>query len=475
MSEFEQMLDESFKTIRKGEVVEGTVISVRDNDVVVNIGYKHDALLAKTELTKDPEADIHELIHEGDPIKARVLSVNDGGGLVVLTMQKMFREKISQVLQDAFDNHTPVTATVDEVVNKGITATVDEVKVFIPASLVNDPFEKDLTKYVGQEITMYILAYEPRKHRVVGDRKSLILEEREAALKNILDNIHEGDIVEGTVKNVTDFGAFIDLGGADGLLHISEMSWGHIGNPKKAFKSGDTIRAFVKSIDGKKIGLSRKFPDENPWADAEKKFAVDTVVTGKVARLTDFGAFINLADGVDGLLHVSQITQERIEKPSDVLTLGQEVTAKITQLDLDAKRISLSIRAMLPKPERKPRNTRAPREEENTENADGTLNIAKYIAKLDREEAKKEAAEKAKALKDSIEEKAFEAGVAIEEKVTEEKAKVAEAVADIKEAAEEKVEAIKEAAVEKAEEVQEAVAEKVEEIKEAIEEKKDEA
>ncbi|MBR4769007.1 MAG: S1 RNA-binding domain-containing protein, partial [Lachnospiraceae bacterium] len=183
----------------------------------------------------------------------------------------------------------------------------------------------------------------------------------------------------------------------------------------------------------------------------------------------------NLADGVDGLLHVSQITQERIEKPSDVLTLGQEVTAKITQLDLDAKRISLSIRAMLPKPERKPRNTRAPREEENTENADGTLNIAKYIAKLDREEAKKEAAEKAKALKDSIEEKAFEAGVAIEEKVTEEKAKVAEAVADIKEAAEEKVEAIKEAAVEKAEEVQEAVAEKVEEIKEAIEEKKDEA
>ncbi|MBR4768033.1 MAG: S1 RNA-binding domain-containing protein, partial [Lachnospiraceae bacterium] len=182
MSEFEQMLDESFKTIRKGEVVEGTVISVRDNDVVVNIGYKHDALLAKTELTKDPEADIHELIHEGDPIKARVLSVNDGGGLVVLTMQKMFREKISQVLQDAFDNHTPVTATVDEVVNKGITATVDEVKVFIPASLVNDPFEKDLTKYVGQEITMYILAYEPRKHRVVGDRKSLILEEREAVL-----------------------------------------------------------------------------------------------------------------------------------------------------------------------------------------------------------------------------------------------------------------------------------------------------
>ena len=424
MSEFDQMLDESFKTIKNGEVVKGTVLSVRDNEVVVNIGYKHDALLAKSELTNDPEADLHSLINVGDEIEARVSKVNDGDGNVILTKKRMYVEKVSQVLQDAFDNHTPVTAVVDEIVNKGISATVDDVKVFIPASLVNDPFEKDLSKYEGKEITFYISDYQPKKRRVIGDRKSLLIEEREEALKNILDTIHEGDIVEGTVKNVADFGAFIDLGGADGLLHISEMSWGHIGSPKKAFKPGDTVRVFVKSIDGKKIGLSRKFPDENPWADAEEKFAVGTVVTGKVARLTDFGAFVNIADGVDGLLHVSQITQERIEKPSDVLTLGQEITAKITLLDVDAKKISLSVKALLPKPERAPRphRERGRREDENVENEDGTLNIAKYIAKLDKEEAKKEALEQAAAAKEEAEAKAeaaAEAAEAVEEKVEE--------------------------------------------------------
>ncbi|MBO4412194.1 MAG: S1 RNA-binding domain-containing protein, partial [Lachnospiraceae bacterium] len=229
---------------------------------------------------------------------------------------------------------------------------------------------------------------------------------------------------EGTVKSVTDFGAFIDLGGADGLLHITEMGWNRIGNPKKHFKPGDSVRAFVKSINGKKIGLSKKFPDENPWLNAEERFAVGTVITGKVARLTDFGAFVNLAEGIDGLIHVSQITRDRVEKPSDVLELGQEVTAKIIALNTDEKKISLSMKALLPKqerPERKPRGNRAPREE-SFENEDGTVNIAKYIAKLDREEALKAEKEKAEA-------EAAKAAEAVQEKAAE---AVAEAVEEAK-------------------------------------------
>ena len=283
--------------------------------------------------------------------------------------------------------------------------------------------------------------YVPKKHRVIGDRKQLLITERKAALKSVLDNINVGDIVEGTVKNVKDFGAFIDIGGADGLLHISEMSWGRIKNPNRLYKVGDQVRCFVKNIEGEKIGLSVKFPDENPWNNAEVKYAVGNVVTGKVARLTDFGAFVELDNGIDGLLHVSQITRERIEKPADALTEGQEVTVKVTGLDLENKKISLSMKALLPREERPQRGTRnGHRNEDNLTTADGTVNIEAYIKKMDAEEARKEAALKA--------------------------AEKAEAVA-------EKAEEVKEAVAEKVEDVKEAVADKIEEIKENFE-KKDE-
>ncbi len=475
MSEFDQMLDESIKTIKTGEVIKGTIISVRDDDIVVNIGYKHDGILAKSELTNDPAVDLHELYHAGDEIEARVSKVNDGEGNVLLTMKRGFggyNDRVSQVIMDAFENKTVLTAVVDEIVNKGLTVTVDGVKVFIPASMVTDPFESDLSKYLGQEISFLISDYVPKKHRVIGDRKSLILKEREEALQHILETLHEGDVIDGTVKSFTDFGAFIDLGGADGLLHITEMSWSRVGSPKKLFKLGDTVRVFVKSINGKKIGLSRKFPDENPWANAEEKYAVGTVVTGKVARLTDFGAFVNLQEGIDGLVHVSQIMRERVEKPSDVLELGQEVTAKVIALDTDEKKISLSMRALLPKPEhqdrpdRRGRGNRAPREE-SFENEDGTVNIEKYIAKLDREEAMK-----AKAEAGAAAEEAKEAAEAVAEEAKE----TAEAVVEeAKETAEAAVEEVKETAEAVAEEAKETAEEAVAEVKEAVEEKKEAA
>ena len=424
MSEsFEQMLNESFKTIRNGEVVKGTVIAVKDNEIVVNIGNKHDGVIAKNDFTNDANANLSDLVNVGDEVEAKIIRVNDGDGLVQLSTRRMRNERTSQVLQDAFENKTVVKAVVDEVVKGGITCTVDEVKIFIPASLVNDTFERDLSKYQGQEIEFQISEYNPRKHRVIGDRKTLIQTAKEEALQEVLSKIQEGDVVEGTVKNVTDFGAFVDIGGADGLLHVSEMGWGRITNPRKVLKAGQVVRVYIKGIDGTKIALSKKFPDEDPWADAEEKFAVGNVVTGKVARLTDFGAFIELAPDVDGLLHVSQIQRERVEKPSDVLKTGDEVTCKVIEMDPEAKKISLSVKALLPKPERRPRPERK-RRENPMENADGTFNIDAYIAANPLEEEKpEEAAEEVKGaveeVKETVEEAVEQAVETAEEAVEE--------------------------------------------------------
>ena len=230
--------------------------------------------------------------------------------------------------------------------NGGLGVVVDEARVFIPASLVSDTFVKDLSVYKDKEVSFVITEYNPKKRRIIGDCKKLIVEAKEKAQKELLEKIHEGDTIEGTVKNVTDFGAFIDLGGVDGLLHISEMSWGRTENPKKVYKIGDSVKCFIKEINGDKIALSVKYPDQNPWNDASTKYAVGNVVTGKVARMTDFGAFVQLEDGIDALLHVSQISREHINKPEDVLKIGQEITAKVVDLNEAEKKISLSMKAV---------------------------------------------------------------------------------------------------------------------------------
>ena len=221
-----------------------------------------------------------------------------------------------------------------------------ETRVFIPASLVSDTYEKDLSKYAGQEIEFVITEFNPRRRRIIGNRKQLLVAEKAQKQKELMEKIHVGDKVEGVVKNVTDFGAFIDLGGADGLLHISEMSWGRVENPKKVFTVGEKLTVLIKDINGDKIALSLKFPEENPWLTADEKFAVGNVVTGKVARMTDFGAFVELAPGVDALLHVSQISREHVAKPSDVLSIGQEITAKVVDFNGEDKKISLSMKAL---------------------------------------------------------------------------------------------------------------------------------
>lgn len=383
---FEQMLEESFKTIHNGEVVEGTVIDVKPDEIILNIGYKSDGIITRNEYSNTPNLDLTTAVKVGDTMEARVMKVNDGDGQVLLTYKRLAADKGNKKLEEAFNNKEVLKATVAQILDGGLSVVVEESRVFIPASLVSDTYERDLSKYLGQEIEFVITEFNPRRRRIIGDRKQLLMAEREKLQEELFSRIKVGDVVDGVVKNVTDFGVFVDLGGADGLLHISEISWGRVENPKKVFKPGQELKVLVKDIQEKKIALSLKFADSNPWNDAESKYAVDKVVTGKIARMTDFGAFVELEPGIDALLHVSQISREHIDKPSDILKVGQEVTAKIVDFKPEDKKISLSMKALI-EPEKKEEEEAAADDNEDVVSVD----INAEIEKAKEEEAKEEA------------------------------------------------------------------------------------
>ena len=369
---FLEMVDESFKTIRTGEIVKGTVIDVKPDEIILNIGYKSDGILTRNEYSNDNSLDLTTVVKVGDEMDVKVLKAGDADGMVILSYKRLALDRGNKRIEDAFNNKEVLTAQVAQVLDGGLVVVVEEVRIFIPASLVSDAYEKDLTKYAGQEIQFVVTEYNPRRRRYIGNRKMLILADKQEKAKALFETIKVGDVVDGVVKNVTDFGAFIDLGGADGLLHISEMSWGRVENPKKVFKVGDTVKVLIKNIDGSKIALSRKFDDENPWKDATSKYAIGNIVTGKVARMADFGAFIELEPGIDALLHVSQIAREHIDKPSDVLQTGQEVTAKIVDFNEADRKISLSIKELTA-------DTDKPAEDDET----ATVDIDQVIAEED--------------------------------------------------------------------------------------------
>jgi 4-hydroxy-3-methylbut-2-enyl diphosphate reductase len=344
---FEQLLEEeNVVEINNGDVVEGIVLGVKEDEIILNIGYKSEGIITRNEYTNTPNLDLTTMVKIGDKMEAKILKVNDGEGQVSLTYKRLAAEKGNKRLEEAFNNKEVLTATVAAVLNGGLSVIIDEARVFIPASLISDAYEKDLTKYAGLEIDFVVTEFNPRKRRIIGNRKQLIVAEKEILKKELFEKIEVGMTVEGTVKNITDFGAFIDLGGADGLLHISEMSWGRVDNPKKLFKIGDKVKTFIKDIQGEKIALSLKFDGKNPWITAEENYANGNIVTGKVARMTDFGAFIELEPGIDALLHVSQISRDHVEKPANVLSIGQEITAKVVEFNKEDRKVSLSVKAL---------------------------------------------------------------------------------------------------------------------------------
>ena len=349
-SEFGQLLEEAGgrTSYYVGEIIEGTVDDVKENELVLNIGIKSDGVVKKEEFTKDASADLTALVKKGDTLTVKVLKKDDGEGRYLLSYLRVQQEKNTKFLLDSFENHTVLTGTVTDAVKGGVLVDVEGSSIFVPASLASDAFERDLSKLKGQTVELQLIECEPKKRRVIGDIKTNLVAKKAQAKAEALSSLTVGDVVGGVVKTLTDFGAFIDLGGIDGLLHISEMSWGRVTRPKDFLKVGQQVEVFVKGIDGDKISLSRKFPDTNPWVNADEKYAPGTIVTGKVARMTDFGAFVELEEGVDALLHVSQIAREHIEKPSDVLTIGQTVTAEVLDLRVDAKKISISVKKILP-------------------------------------------------------------------------------------------------------------------------------
>ena len=344
--------EESTKPIRTGEIVTGQVIEVSKDEIILSIaGNKSEGVITRDEYSNDNSVDLTTKVQIGEEMEAKVIKLNDGVGMVSLSFKRMAADRGNKRLEEAFENQEVLTSKVTQVLDGGLSVEVEGARVFIPASLVSDTYEKDLSKYADQDIQFVITEFNPKRRRIIGDRKQLLVAEKAKLKEELFARIQPGDKVEGTVKNVTDFGAFIDLGGADGLLHISEMSWGRVENPKKVFKSGDRVTVLIKDIQGEKIALSLKFPEANPWAQAAEKYAAGNVVTGRVARMTDFGAFVELEPGVDALLHVSQISREHIEKPSDVLKIGQEIEAKVVDFNEDDHKISLSVKALLAAPQ----------------------------------------------------------------------------------------------------------------------------
>ena len=346
---FAENLEETLVTLNTGDIVKGTVIGISENEVYVDLGFKSDGIIKASELSNDATKKLDEIVRIGDEIEVFVIRVDDGEGRVEVSKTKVDSIKGWNKLEAAFKNKDIITARVIDVIKGGVIASAYGIKIFIPASQVSDRYEPDLKKFLDKKIDLKIIDYNKRKRNVVGSAKTVIIEEKKRKEKEFWDNVEEGKHYTGIVRNLTSFGAFIDLGGVDGLVHISELSWNKIGHPSEVLKEGETVDVYVLNFDkeNNKVSLGYRKHEDNPWVIAKSKYKIGDVLKCKVVKLMSYGAFVELMPGLDGLIHISQISDERVEKTDDVLSLGQEVEAKITEMDLDNERISLSIRELI--------------------------------------------------------------------------------------------------------------------------------
>ncbi|MCI1959732.1 MAG: bifunctional 4-hydroxy-3-methylbut-2-enyl diphosphate reductase/30S ribosomal protein S1 [Clostridia bacterium] len=342
---FQQMLDEHFVTLHTGDIVTGSVISVSENEEVsVNLGYKSDGIIMRGEYSSDPNALPSKDLKPGDKIEVFVVRVNDGDGNVLLSKKRIESMKGFDDIQKAYDEKTTVEGKVTDVVKGGIIAVVNGVRVFIPSSQVSNRFVDDLNIYKGKTLEFNIIELDKSKRRIIGGRKALIEKELAAKREAIFATLEAGQKVKGTVSRITDFGAFVNLGGIDGLIHISEMSWGRITNPREVLKEGQEVEVVVLDVNKEKgkISLSLKNNTPNPWDSVAEKYPVGSIVEGKVVRMVPFGAFVELEIGVDGLVHISQIANKHVVKPEDELSIGEIIKVKVLDVNTEAKKISLS-------------------------------------------------------------------------------------------------------------------------------------
>lgn len=348
-SVFLEELEKTFKKIRRGQFVTGEVVQVSDDEVCVNIGYKADGIIKKEDCTADGNVSPAELFKLGDEVEAEVIALNDGQGNVSLSRKKIESQLKWKSLCEEIDTEDIYIVKVNKVIKGGVLSKLEGYDAFIPASQLSTKYVEDLNVFAGQDLEVKIIDIDKRQKRFVLSHKVVLELKREAALKAVFESLEKGSVVKGVVKRITDFGAFVDIGGVDGLLHITDISWVRIKSPKDVLAENQEIEVKILNVDveKKKISLGYKQLQPKPWDLAPQKYIVGETVTGKVVRIAPFGAFVELEPTIDGLVHISQVANRRIEKVEDVLTQGQEVTAKILEVNPEKKRISLSIRALL--------------------------------------------------------------------------------------------------------------------------------
>ncbi len=345
---FADLLEKSIKTLHTGEKVTGVVVNVTNTEIEVDLGTKHAGYISEAEMTDDPTAKLQDLVKVGDEIEAFVVRVNDQEGIVTLSKKRLDTVKSWEEVEAAVESKAVLEGVVTEENKGGIVVSVKGVRVFVPASQTGLPRDAEMSVLLKQKVKLRITEVNRARRRVVGSIRAVEAEERAAKAAQVWESIEEGKHYNGVVKSLTSYGAFVDIGGVDGMVHISELSWSRIKHPSEVVNVGDTVDVFVLSFDPekKKISLGMKDKTQDPWTMFTDKYQVDDVASVRVVKLMPFGAFAEIVPGVDGLIHISQIADHRIDKPADVLAEGDVVDVKITDIDMDKKKVSLSIRAL---------------------------------------------------------------------------------------------------------------------------------
>ncbi|MEJ2697327.1 MAG: 30S ribosomal protein S1 [Candidatus Sulfobium sp.] len=348
-NEMERLYAETFRSIKEGAILTGKVLAIKPDGVIVDIGYKSEGFVRIDEFTPDEL----EALKPGDPIEVYVENIRDAEGAVKLSKDRAAKIKTWEVLEKAFQEGRPVEGTITEKTKGGLTVDIAGVKAFLPGSQVDIKITKDLDALIGQKISFRVLKINNKRSNVIVSRRAILEEERNKKKGEIIGTIKEGALLEGTVKNITDYGVFIDLGGIDGLLHISDISWGRINHPSEFFAVGDQVEVMVLKFDEEServtLGYKQKRPD--PWADVYEKYPVGQKVKGKVVSITDYGAFIELEEGLEGLVHISEIDwAPRPKHPSKYLSIGETVEAVVLKVDKEERKLSLSIKQTKPSP-----------------------------------------------------------------------------------------------------------------------------
>lgn len=362
---FAEMLEASLKTLNTGEKVTGVVTAITPTEVYVDLGTKHAGFIPVSEISDDPSVKAEEIFKIGDEVEAYVVRVNDVEGIVTLSKRRLDALKSWDDIEAARQDETIVEGTVIDDNKGGIIVSVKGARVFVPASQTGLPRDAEMSQMLKKKVKLRITEVNRPRKRVVGSISNVLREARRAASEKIWSEIEVGKVYKGVVKSLTSYGAFVDIGGVDGMVHVSAMSWNRIGHPSEMFKVGDEVEVYVLALDAekKKISLGYKKASDNPWTKFTENYKVDDVVKAKIVKLMPFGAFAEILPGVDGLIHISQITNTRISRPGEVLSEGQEVDVKITGIDLENKKISLSMRALIDGEDNSERNAVAGEDE----------------------------------------------------------------------------------------------------------------